>query len=475
MLLWLAQMIMTLNSMGQIRYEELAESARNPWWFQNQYIYDGVSTSVWWYGTQTLIYQIFGYTLFATKIFRLGLSLISLLALAFLLKKYLGTKLAILPLIVIGLSPTLLYFNTLMTSYGLDLQYLPILLLLCYFLDTKKFTTTLLLSIAYWSLAMIAWLSYPVFVYYLPLLAALYGWKIFRSDHRLVISLITVSSLAFVIPLMFMSVYFKNPDILYWDSTKQSGIFRGAGSFEFTSQTFFKNTIGFFYDLSESGNSYYYEVARGDFSQTYPLIALIVIFTLLIVPAINNPKYRPLVGILVLVFVANLLISSFTHDPSNRPGIRRYTPALAAIYGLFVLGWWYFNHHKWPNSWQRWLISLSFIAILLHHLVVFPTNLTALYTLSPYAERQWFQVAKTPDLSWRSAVEAIQVKDLQLGCQDEKQNFLNFCRYNEIYASIAGSCYWNNLNCYEVLGFDPKIKTFIPLEIDLWDSYYLEH
>ena len=106
------QLIFTFNSMSQIRYEELAESVRNVYWFQNHIVYDGVSSNVGWYSILALFYKLFGFSLFSAKILRLIISFISIFCLALLLKKYIGTKKAFLPLVAIGLSPTLLFFST---------------------------------------------------------------------------------------------------------------------------------------------------------------------------------------------------------------------------------------------------------------------------------------------------------------------------------------------------------------------------
>src|SRR3989338_3094554 len=106
LLLVFLQFLMTGKSMGQIRYEELAEAVRNPFWLQKGFVYDGISTNIGWYGLLALVYNFFGFGLFCAKYLRLFLSLISLFCIAALLKKYLGEKKALVPLLTIGLSPT---------------------------------------------------------------------------------------------------------------------------------------------------------------------------------------------------------------------------------------------------------------------------------------------------------------------------------------------------------------------------------
>ncbi len=482
-ILFLGQVMMTFNSMSFIRYEELAESARNPWWFQNQYVYDGVSSSVWWYATQVFIYKLFGYTLFTTKIFRLVLGLVSLFCLAILLRKFLGEKRAVLPLLAIGSSPTLLYFNTLMTSYGLDLQYLPILLLLLIGINPQRFLTSLFLSCFYWSLIMIAWLSYPVFVYYLPVLGILYLWRLISANpvdqklqHSQTITLnITFSIISFLLPLVTMFLYFKNAPILYWDQVKQSGVFRGAGSFMFDMETLVKSLHGLINDLTMFGNSYYFEVAQADFSQIYPLIALIIILVLGIIPALKQQKYQKLIFLILMVLLSNLLISSFTNDPSNRPGIRRYTPIIAMIYSLYCIGWFYYLKERSLQNWQKWLLVVSFLIIPLHHILSYPINLNSLRIPSLYSETQWFKIAETPAKSLDMMLKVVTEDELKLGCKDPIGAMFIPCRYNEVYAAVEGYCKWNNLDCNIVSGYDLTTQQQIPLSIDLWETYQFEH
>src|SRR5712691_6154053 len=109
LLLFLLQVAFTLHSLPQLRYEELAESVRNVYWLEHRTTYDGISSNVGWYGTLLVAYRLFGFCLYGAKFVRLFLSFFSLLALAAVLAKYLPAQRAWLPLLVAGLSPTLLY------------------------------------------------------------------------------------------------------------------------------------------------------------------------------------------------------------------------------------------------------------------------------------------------------------------------------------------------------------------------------
>ncbi len=70
-LLCVVQLVFTLHSRSQLRYEELAESVRNVLWLEHRTIYDGVSSNVGWYGTLLIVYKIFGFPLHAVKFVRL--------------------------------------------------------------------------------------------------------------------------------------------------------------------------------------------------------------------------------------------------------------------------------------------------------------------------------------------------------------------------------------------------------------------
>jgi len=219
--LFIAQFIFTINSMNQIRYEELAESVRNVFWLQNRLIYDGVSSNVGWYGLLLAIYNLFGFSLNSAKIIRLIIHLFSLFCLALMLKRCLGVKKAWLPLLTIGLSPTFLFFNSLQTSYGIDLDYLIISIFIFIHINFQKKILDVLKQILFWSLNMLFWLSYPTFVFYLPSLAILYFSKLKRTTRDRIIPIVEnlfLSTFSFLLPLIISVVYIKNKQLLWYMS-----------------------------------------------------------------------------------------------------------------------------------------------------------------------------------------------------------------------------------------------------------------
>lgn len=469
-----SQILFTLNSTNQIRYEELAESIRNVYWLQNQTIYDGVSSNVGWYGTLLLIYNFFGFSLHSAKFFRLIIHLISIFCLIFILKKYFDNKKILIPLLSISLSPTFLYFNTLQTSYGLDLSYFSIFLFLLVF-KVKNRILNILKQIFFWNFLMVAWLSYPIFIFYLPSLLCFYLWSLIKEkkETAFIFRNLLFSAFSFLFPLFIVLLYVKDKSLLFYDQATKSGLFRGAGILHFNLNTFWKNILNLLSDLFFQGNSYYFEIPSPDFSNFYPVLTIIFIFFASIFIFIREKKYRPFLLFVSAIFLFNLLIANFTFDPSGHPGIRRNTGILTSIYIFFTLSWLYFSNKKIQNFWLKRLIILIFLLLPLHHLLALPTNLDSLKKPSFYREL-WFGLTNSPHDYLTLTLNQLTKEDLRLSCKDKNGKFV-ICRYSEIYAATKGACFWNKLECKKILGYDPKIKKFIPLDISLWEKYYFEH
>lgn len=472
-LLWIAQIIFTQNSNSQIRYEELADSVRNVFWLEQHKIYDGVSNGVGWYSTMLIVNNFFGFSLFSAKYFRLFLSLVSLLSLAYLLLKYIKLPKAFLPLIMIGLSPTLLFFNSTQTEYALDLQMLPIYLLILTSINLqgKKIWLNVLQTMFFWFLVMVGAMSYPAFVYYVPFFMIPFYWK-FKSNADL--KYLIFSVVAFLLPLILLFSYLEpvSRNLLIYDEVTKGGLFRGAGTFDLNSDNFIHNLNGIFTDLFVRGNSYHFEVFKADFSDILPALALI--FTIILGFKKGFNSFSGKVGFLILVLaILNLVMSSSTFDPSGAPGMRRFTPTLAAIYGLFILSWHGLSNIKFKEIWQKYLVLSLLLIIPIHHILVFPVNLSHLADPSPIKYPIWFTIAETPQKSLDRYVGIAQKEDLKLVCSDVGQP--TYCRLSEIYGAVAGTCVWNHLECHKILGYDAKTGQLIPLEPQLWENYQFEH
>lgn len=477
LILFIFQLIFTSNSFNQIRYEELAESIRNVWWLQNHTIYDGISSNIGWYGTILLLYDFFGFSLNSVKIYRLIIHFISIFCLAILFKKYFGYKKALLPLITILLSPTLLYFNMIQTSYGIDLQYLPIFIFLIDILNFQKKIKSYLQQFFLWGFAMTACMSYPVFIFYLPTLTILYCRKLFSCSKTkkalFILKNLFLSLFSFIFPVLIALFYVKNVKILFYDPVTKTGIFRGSADIiELNQNIFWQNIVGLMSDLFYKGNSYYFEINSGEFSSFYPTITIITVL-LLGIFLLKNKAFRFYLILIWTTFVLTLIISGFTFDQTGHPGIRRYTPVLAAFYSLFVINWYYVVNKKWHLIWFKWILILIFFLLPLHHFLIYLNNLYFLEKPSLYREL-WFGSTKSPNDFLQFKLNELSKENLELSCQDEKGE-IAYCRYSEIYAALAGSCYWNRLNCKNIFGYDPKTKKHIPLSIKLWGDYYWEH
>lgn len=472
--LFFFQLFFTMASTSQIRYEELAESVRNVYWLQNKTIYDGISSNVGWYAILLIIYNLFGFSLNTAKFFRLFFQLISLICLAVILKKYLGKK-AWLPLLTIGLSPTFLYFNTFQTSYGIDLQLLPI----CFFLADYSFKNKIidvLRKIFFGLMTMIAWLSYPVFVFYLPSLWGLYLWRLLQSSGKkisIIIKDLGLSLAFFLFPFVAAFLYVKDRNLLWYDSNVKSGIFRGAGIIQPNIDLFWQNFNRLLSDFFYKAGSYNFEFPESDFSNFYPVITLLLIFSLAIIIFIKKKKSRLILFFALIIFFSNFLVANFTFDPSTSPGMRRNTGVLASLYLLFTISWSYFINRDMPKKWLRWSIICLFLLLPLHHLLAYSTNLYSLKSSSYYREL-WFGFTNSPNEYLRQTLNLLSRQDIPLSCQDKKGKIV-YCRYSEIYAALMGSCYWNKLSCKNILGYDPKTNKFVPLKIELWEKYYWPH
>lgn len=454
-ILWIGQSLFTVNSNTQIRYEELADSIRNVFWLEQHKIYDGVSNGVGWYSTLLIVYKLFGFSLFSAKYFRLFIALISIFSLSWLLFKYLGSRRAIVPLLTIGLSPTMLFLNSTQTEYALDLQMLPIYLSLALSINCKsrKWWLKGLQMVLLWVLVMVGAMAYPTFLYYVPLIGLIFLWKL-KSSFSL--KYLIIGLISFLLPLMAIFAYLDEAgrSLLIYDPRIGGGIFRGAGSFEITGENISKNLGGLFNDLFVKGSSYHFEVNQAEFSLIFPVLAIALVFYY------SYKNYNRYILLALISGLAALVLSSLTLDPSGSPGMRRYTPVLAAFYTLFVLAWQQ-NIFK-----KRGMVILSLL--LVHHLIVYPINLIHLKDPSPEAYPIFFNIAETPAQSLNKLVEKAQQEDLKLVCD-------GYCRVVEAYAAVAGSCVWNHLACHQILGWDQVSGQLIPLEVDLWSNYYLEH
>jgi hypothetical protein len=472
----LLQLAFTLHARPQLGFEELAESVRNEYWLEHRTIYDGVSSNVGWYATLWTSYKLFGFSLHRARVVRWLLSLISLYALAGVLRKQFRPNRAWLPLLVLGLSPTLLYFNTLQTSYGIDLQYAPIVLYLVLTARLEPRPAAVAKHLLLGIVTMVAWMSYPTFGFYLPVFAALYLARIRRlaraSPRPIPIWPATVAaSSGFALPLLIAIVALKDPGLLINDRAVHSGLFRGAGFFRVSIRGGWLNLSGTMSDLFGHPNSYYVHLAGSEFSGPFAAAALGVVLMAAVLLALRVSDARATFalafGFLALAWAGVLLVG----DPTGMPGLRRGTPIVAALYALITIVW-----HVLPTLGPRLkaALTVAILVIAVHHMAVFPLNFRQLPVVDRDLRRKpdaFLSVTPDPAESLDHLLRDVAREDLELQCADPSRE----CRYAETFGAVAGSCAWNHLACHDIFALDRERGRFVRLDIKQWEDYEWPH
>lgn len=456
LILFILQAFFTFNSLDQVRSEDVHTSIREVFWWQNREIFQAQNSNIGWYSTLSILYSLLGFDINMGRFYRLGLSLISLFCLAGLLKKYLGEKVALVPLLTMGLSPTLLFFNTLSVPYGIDLQYLPIVL----YLLTSSIKLIRPLG---WLLSMFAWLSFPTFVFYLPALLVVY------LSHLSKLRYLLISILAFLVPFILGLIWVKDPLRMIYDPNINRGLLTAGGGFILSGDNFIKTIAASFENLFIRPTSYYLEVSLVEFSHVLPLFSFIFVlwasFLLL-----KKGKLKRVVFLAFLVMIFNLITIGFTID-GGIPGGRRNTPVLAAFYVLFSLVWYSILTGKLKLPFKKELALGVLFIILVHHILAYPFNLTNFKNPSPYHESTWFSGNARQNLT--KMIDDLQKQDLYLDCSEFQKRGIYECGYSNIYAALSGSCIWNKLSCHDVYANLPGMGV-TKLSIKLFQDYNLE-
>jgi hypothetical protein len=473
-ILSILQLIYIAASNTNIRQEELAESVRNVFWLDQRLIYDGVSSNVGYYGLLLIVYKIFGFSIYAAKYVRLVIYAAAMCSLAALLQKFMHKIPATIILVTVGLSPTLLFFNTIQTSFGMDILYGIICLHITLHLQFDGSPKDLTLAFVLGFIAMIAAMSYPTFLFYLPSLAFIniYLWWPRRQEQKATQQLVTsaVSSTAgFIVPFLIAIFYLKDAREFLNDPVTHAGLFRGGGKFQADIQILQNSLQQTFSDLFQKGTSFYYYVQQPDFSGFLTWIAVVVIFALGVYIAVTTPSWRPIFLLTGFHISLNLIVPGF----SSSPGIRRSTGFLAGIYvwyaiilcGLFTQ----FSLRKIKQAGVA--ICLFFSA---NNLISYVTNIKTVSLLVPYSEAAWFAVEDTPQKSLQYWVGATASGE-PLTCYEVATKTRVECQYGKIYAAIAGFRRWNGLREIPVMAYDWKTQENIILTPDLWETYYFRH
>jgi len=318
-------------------------------------------------------------------------------------------------------------------------------------------------------------MSYATFLFYIPLLVVLYIWalhknlqdKNFHQRIRYMLSLSNLSLIAFITPLIIGCIFVTNRNVLLSDPVTGRGIFRGGVTLTLTQPHFINNFSSIIQDFFISGKSYYFELFKADFSDYYPIIALLVVMLISIIMVIRNKSYRlPILCIWGMILGTYILIS-MTSDSTNLLGMRRNTPILTGIYALFILTWYYVTHISWRSQLLRNIVYGLYMLLCIHNLLVFPTNFSHLHDNSVYDYQ--FIPGKSPTESLSILVQQTKKHDLDLTCKKSD------CRYQEVYSAVAGYCVWNKLSCHNIYGYDYQTENTILLSPEIWNTYMFSH
>jgi hypothetical protein len=472
-LLFAAQAAYTMAGLERLWYEELAEGIRNPFWLDHRLVYDGVSSNVGWYGLVLIVDKVFGFSPYAAKYARLALYGPFLVCSALLLRQWIGLRRAWLPLLAVGLSPSLLYFNNLGTSYGTDIELFPVVLFLIARVGDRAQRGRARLAITQFSIgatAMIACLIYPSFLFYLPVLLAFHLWAnrpILTARQRF--EGLAWMTAGFLTPFCAALAYVKNDSVFVYDpATGGAGVFRGGGhALTLDPRLIFQSLSHLLRDLFFQGNTYYFALPHAEFSGAIGLAAAAGI---LIGSTVIAWKWKPLRMPLVLVGLLCLSSIAAVAFTARFPGLRRSTAFLSGVYAAVACVW---AVPALPGALNRAVAlttKLASVLLIVHHLVVYLPNYRYLTAATGKIDDAWFHHFGSPDESVRTWARDWVLAGKPLTCPSTTS-----CRFSEIYAALEGYLKWSGPGERPVLVVDPKSGRVIQLDIQLWQTWTLRH
>jgi hypothetical protein len=463
-MLFVAQAAYTIDGLERLGYEELAEGIRNPFWLDHRLVYDGVSSNVGWYGLLLLVYKVAGFSAYTAKYVRLGLHALFLVCSAVLLKRWLGLPRAFLPVVAVGLSPTVLYFNNLETSHGTDIQLSAVVLFLIASTAERPprgHVRRALLAAAAGALAMLACLMCPSFLVYVPLLLIGHLWIARRSDAQArVANDVTLMTAGFCAPFAVAVLFVRNRAALLFDvASGGAGVFRGGGGALSSDPADITRAVGaVLHDLFMRGNSYYFNLPHTEFSGLPGVVAAWGILAAALVIAWNWKASR-----VPLALAGALCLLSITVPALSRhlPGLRRSTGFIAGSYVILACVW----AAPVPAGLRAlavWAGKIACLLLLVHHIAVFMPNARFLQTSALQVDDPWFHRFGSPSESITIWARDFVLQEKPLTCQSRQEK----CRFAEIYAAVSGYLRWNGLGERPVLIVDPNSAVVIPLDIE---------
>lgn len=470
------QLLVDVAAMNHIHSEELAESARNVYWLQHGLIYDGGSTNIGWYATLLFAYHLFGYGLFAAKFVRLCLHVIALYCAAELLRRCMGVKRGVVPLIALGLSPCLLYFNSFQTSNGMDLDYFVICGLLAASVRLGPANALELgKTFLAWLVAMFAAMTYPVFLFYLPGLAMVFAARFWNSEKtvsRAALALHGASAVAGLALPLLAALFLPSAQILIHDPATGSGLFRGGGKAGFDFATLEASIVIVLRDLFVRGGSYYFRLASPDFSGVLAMASVMFAVATSFYLGVMKKKYRPALAACLCLFLFNLIVPNTS--VSGLPGLRRCTGILAAGYVAFAVAWDFWSGPDFRGGLLRLGALLLCLLLPASNALKIGDVLKDAGQSGSDPAQEWFAAHGNPaqSLAWFNS--ELEQGRLVLASRDA-QGRAQPCEYWSIYSALAGYRLWNGLTNIDIKAVDWKTGQTITLAPSLWTAYYFPH
>lgn len=469
------QLDLSRASAHQIRFEEIAESVRNVYWLDHRLIYDGISSNVGWYGTLLAVYKTIGFSLLTAKWVRLAIFVAGLSAAAATLRRVLSPLATGIVLLAVGLSPTLLYFNTLQTSFGLDVPYAAICLWIVLSLNAGSTTAmNAMRATAAGAVAMLAALSYPAFLLYLPSLVLVGCWRLMAAGRswsaRSVIALAATAGAA--APLVASLAYVSNPTVLLFDPDTRTGVFRGGGHFGFDPAAFGDWIVTLGRDLFVRTDSYHAEISRPEFAGVVGVVAVAIILGLAAYRAVVDPEDRRLLWPVWLLLLMTLVMPGLSVGGS--PGLRRGTAVVAVIAALLAVLWRSIGALRRKDRWARGLLIAASLLLVADHAAKVPSLRADLLSPSQFRNVDWYARMATPSASLDDLVR--QTADGRaLSCPIDEANRIRPCRYQDIYPALAGAREWGGGPARDVVAIDWRSGRPITLTPQLWATHYYPH
>ncbi len=455
-------------SSTQIRLEEVIETFRSVYWFDNKLVWNGSYSFLGWYSLLSFVYNNFGFSIYTVKYLKLGIELISFIFLSLMLKKYLGEKIAWIAFFTFVLSPTLLYLNSLQLSLGIEVSFFIICTYLATKLNYRKTKNYAILLPLIWFLAMFAWLTYPGFIFFIPILIfiCVYSFILQKiKPDKIFFKYILLSALAFFLPFVILFFYIQNRELLVYDNVMKLGIFRSYSSIELSLPLIKNNLEIFVNDFFIRPQSLYFEVEKVEFSDFYPIFGLFsILLGSLIIVRRKNALRIIIIGALsisLIYFISLLFVGPITIN-----GIRRATVLLIIFYFLYAVSLKYFFEQK-KNSLIKFIVLGGCLFIFFHNFGVFPINFKALSKESQFREKWYFNTDR-PDLIHEEILKKLQTQDIVLVCYESLRKDVVCPGLSLIYPAIAGACSWNNLACKNILLYNPKNNKVSNLDINFW-------